>query len=85
MDYSWGIIPIAIVMLVGGYAQRRSTLPKKDRYRILLIIDGGFIVSFAAAFCRAINAFHVAVFIALVFTLSVASVLIYRLEGRMSG
>jgi uncharacterized membrane protein len=85
MDYSWGVIPVASFLLAAGYMQRRSTLPKKDRYRILLIIDGGCIVLYAAAFYRSINAFHVAVFVGLALSLAIVSGLLYRYESRVDG
>ena len=83
MDYSWGAIPVGLFLLTTGYLLRRHTVRKQSRYRIFLIIDGMWIGLYILAFFRDMNSFHVFILVALIVSLSVASLLLYRYDQQL--
>jgi len=78
VDYAWGSIPVSLWLLIGGYYLRRDTVPRRSRYRILLILNGMCVLMYVGAFWGEFDKYHTLVFVVLVGILAVTSVVLYR-------
>jgi len=83
VDYSWGWIPVSVFLLFGGYFVRRSSLPRKKRFRILLIIDSMCTLLYVGSFYKDYKSFNFAVFLGLILCLAVSSFVLIRIESNI--